>query len=514
MTYSRPGIYVTEGPFTTNVPSSPATVAAAFVGTAERGPATPSLVQSWSSYKNQFGDLTANYEMGYALYHFFTNGGRSAYVTRVTSGASTTTVATSSFAGTTTSNNTAQTVFKLRAPNPGTWGNAITATVSAGSITGTTPTFNLTVRYNGVEVENWSELSLNLDNSRYISAVLNNYSAYVQAYDVMYNASASAAHAAGTTYAVTNVSTPQAFTAGANGNAIVDADWARTVRLLNTVEGQLTINLVGQSSTSIITNAISYVDGNVEGSRKNSFLVIDPDSTLTAASDINTRIQGYGSGTSYAAVYYPMLSMTNPAVRGAAALRDTYPGGAILGLYQRVDAERGVGRAPAGYAYTLQNAFGTTTNFTEAAVGTLYNNHVNTLKNVPGAGVIVNGARTLIKTDSTKYIPSRRTLNYVKAQVEELTKPALFQPNGPRLWTSISGSIAKMLSGLYSSGALTGNSASEAFYVTCNATNNTNITIDSGQVNVEVGVALQTPAEFIVINVSQFNGGSTVTETL
>jgi hypothetical protein len=43
MTYSRPGIYVTEGPFTTNVTSSPATVAAAFVGTAERGPSTQHL---------------------------------------------------------------------------------------------------------------------------------------------------------------------------------------------------------------------------------------------------------------------------------------------------------------------------------------------------------------------------------------------------------------------------------------------------------------------------------------
>ena len=511
MTYSRPGIYVTEGPFTTNVTSSPATVAAAFVGTAERGPTTPALVTSWNSYKNQFGDLTANYEMGYALYHFFSNGGRSAYVTRVTSGASTTAVSSSTFTG--TANSSAQTVFKLRAPNSGTWGNAITATVSAGTNTGTTPTFNLAINYNGTEVENWSELSLNPDNARYIAAVLNTYSSYVQAYDVMYNAAASAAFAAGTVYTVSNASN-QAFTAGANGDAIADADWARTLRLLDNVEGQLTINLVGQSSTPIITNAISYVDGAVEGSRKNSFLVIDPDKTLTTAADINTRIQGYGSGTSYAAVYYPTLSMSNPAVRGAAALRDTYPGGAILGLYQRVDAERGVGRAPAGYAYTLQNAFGTSINFNESTVGTLYNNHVNTLKSVPGAGVIVNGARTLIKTDNTKYIPSRRTLNFVKAQVEELTKPALFQPNGSRLWTGLAGNISKMLNSLYSSGALAGNSPAEAFYIVCDDTNNTSVTIDAGEVNIEVGIALQTPAEFIVINVSQFTGGSTVTETL
>lgn len=512
MTYSRPGIYVTEGPFTTNVVSSPATVAAAFVGTAERGPATPALVQSWSSYKEQFGDLTANYEMGYALYHFFANGGRTAYVTRVVSGASTTAAATATFAG--TADGSAQTVFKLRAPNVGVWGNSITATVTAGSVAGDTPTFNLNVLYKGSTVETWAELSLNPDNSRYIGAVLNNYSSYVQVYDVMYNSSASAAFAAGTEYTVTPV-VATAFASGSDGSALVDNDWATSLRLLDDVEGQLTINLVGQSAASIINDAIEYVNA-VEGAtsaRKNSFLVIDPDKTLTSANSIVSRVQSY-TASSYAAVYYGTLSMSNPAVRGSAALRETYPGGAILGLYQRVDTERGVGRAPAGYAYTLQNAFGTTTNFNESAVGTLYNAHVNTLKNVAGAGVIVNGARTLLKGDTTKYIPSRRTLNFVKAEVEEITKPALFQPNGPRLWAGIAGNISKMLSGLWSSGALAGKSASEAFYIICDDTNNTNITIDSGEVHVEVGVALQTPAEFIVINVSQFTGGNTVTETL
>jgi phage tail sheath protein FI len=209
-----------------------------------------------------------------------------------------------------------------------------------------------------------------------------------------------------------------------------------------------------------------------------------------------------------------MLTMANPAVKGSAAIRATYPGGAISGLYQRVDAERGVGRAPAGYSYTLQNAYGTEVKFTESEVGTLYNAHINTLKTIPGAGVIVNGARTLIKTDVTKYIPARRTLNYIKATVEELTKPALFQPINDRLFNSLSGGITKVLSTLWSSGALKGNNASEAFYVVCDNTNNNAATIEAGEVHVEVGVALQTPAEFIVINISQFAGGNTVKEIL
>ena len=518
MTYSRPGIYVTEGPFTTNVPSSPATVASAFVGTAERGPTSPALVSSWNSYKTQFGDLNANYEMGYALYHFFANGGRTAYVTRVVSGASTTAAATATFLGTVNSVN-AQTAFKLRAPNTGAWGNNLKATITAGTNTSTLGTFNLAVSYNDVVVENWSELSLDKNDSRYIESIVNNYSSYVYAYDVLYNSSASASFDAGTTYAVTPVSNT-AFTGGNNGSAITttaNGDWNTALVKLNNVEGQLTINLVGQSDQTLINNAISYVsyvdEDTTPNSRKNSFLVIDPSSTITDAASVKTLVSGY-TASSYAAVYYGMLKMTNPAVRGAGALRDTYPGGAILGLYQRVDAERGVGRAPAGYSYTLQNAFGVVTSYSEANMGSMYTDHINVLKNVPGAGVIVNGARTLKKTDITKYIPNRRTLNFIKAQVESVTQVAVFQPNTERLWSSISGSIAGVLSDLWSSGALAGRSTSEAFYITCNTTNNSQATIDAGEIHVEVGVALQTPAEFIVITVGQFTGGNTVTETL
>lgn len=507
MPYSRPGVYVSEGPFSTNVPSSNAVSAAAFVGTAERGPTTPTLVQSWTAYKSTFGDLSANYDMGYALYHFFANGGRIAYVSRVTSGASTTARATANLAG--AQGGSSGTVFKLRAASVGTWGNSLTATITAGNNTSSTPTFNLSVAYNGAIVENWSELSLNEDDSRYIGSVVNTYSSYVTAYDILPTT-------AGASYSVTTVANT-ALASGHNGSALTDSDWTTALYGLDAVEGQLAINLVGQSSTSLINSAISYVnyiDGDTTPTaRKNSFLVIDPDPTLTTTANIVSRVTGY-TASSYAAVYYGMLSMSNPAVRGAAALRDTYPGGAVLGLYQRVDAERGVGRAPAGYNYLLQNVFGVTTKFTENEVGTLYNAHVNTFKTVTGAGVIVNGARTLKKTDITKYIPVRRTLNSIKFQVEDLTRPSLFAPINERLWRDISARIAKALADLWSGGALKGNNTAEAFYVVCDSSNNSQAAIDAGEVHVEVGVALQTPAEFVVINISQFTGGSAVTEIL
>jgi phage tail sheath protein FI len=136
------------------------------------------------------------------------------------------------------------------------------------------------------------------------------------------------------------------------------------------------------------------------------------------------------------------------------------------------------------------------------------------MKAIPGAGVIVNGARTLKKTDITKYVPVRRSLNFIKANVDALTQSAVFEPNGERLWSEISARISNFLSSFWSQGGLKGRSAADAYYIVCDATNNTNSTIEQGEVHIEIGVSLQAPAEFIVINISQFVGGNNVRENL
>lgn len=505
MAYTSPGVYVSERPFSTAVTTGPTTSAAAFLGTALRGPTTPTLVTSWNTYKSLFGDVSSAYDLGYAVYQFFANGGNTAYVARVV-GASAVS-ASANFSG--AYGGSSGTVFALRAANPGVWGNDLSVAITAGLTSGSTPTFNAVVSYSNVEVERWAELSLNPDDSRFISAVLNEYSSYVRSYNV--------ASLAGASYSISTGTT--ALTAGSNGSALgtevaatMDAGtrtaWSTSLNGFDAVNGQLLFNLVGKTDSTIVNNAITYVEG-----RGNSFLIVDPSPLSTDTSTVTSTVAGY-TASSYAAVYYPMLKMSNPAAAGTSALRDTYPGGAIAGLFSRVDRERNVAKAPAGYAYELRNTFGVVTSFTEAQIGTLYTNHVNVLKAVPGAGVIVNGARTLQKTGATKYVPSRRSLNFIKANLAGLTQFAVFEPNNERLWTDLSARVANFLAAFWSNGGLKGRSASEAFYVVCDATNNTAGTIENGEVHLEVGVALQTPAEFIVITVSQFTGGSQVQENL
>jgi phage tail sheath protein FI len=58
---------------------------------------------------------------------------------------------------------------------------------------------------------------------------------------------------------------------------------------------------------------------------------------------------------------------------------------------------------------------------------------------------------------------------------------------------------------------LVGATPAEAFFVQVDTVNNPQLTIDNGEVNISVGVALQRPAEYIIIKIGQFDGGTTVT---
>jgi phage tail sheath protein FI len=207
--------------------------------------------------------------------------------------------------------------------------------------------------------------------------------------------------------------------------------------------------------------------------------------------------------------------MIDPTKTGPAAIRDTFPGGAVLGAYSRIDSTRGVAKAPAGYDVDIRNAVGLVTNYTTANTESLYSTYgVNLFKSIPGGGIIINGARTMDKSTPGRYIPIRRSLNYLKQSLTDATQFAIFEPNDERLWTRITMTVSSLLSEFWRSGGLKGTNANEAFYVTCDSTNNTVTTINNGEVRIEVGVALQYPAEFIIINLSQWTGGSNAVSNL
>src|SRR6185312_5895585 len=120
------------------------------------------------------------------------------------------------------------------------------------------------------------------------------------------------------------------------------------------------------------------------------------------------------------------------------------------------------------------------------------------------------GARTTAEDTAWRYINVRRLFLFVEESIQEGIRWAVFEPNDMSLWKRLERTITEFLTRVWSSGALFGATAAEAFYVKIDKSNNPNPEL--GKVVVEVGVAPVRPAEFVVVQIGIWAGGGQVQE--
>jgi hypothetical protein len=171
----------------------------------------------------------------------------------------------------------------------------------------------------------------------------------------------------------------------------------------------------------------------------------------------------------------------------------------------RTDRHRGVWKAPAGRDAALRGATGLSASLDDADQQRLNPEGVNVLRQLPGAGLMVWGARTLIGDDASasewKYVPVRRLALFVEDSIDAGTRWALREPNGEAMWAELRRLVSTFLDGLFRAGAFTGRTAREAYFVKCDAQTTTAADIEAGRTNVVVGFAPLKPAEFVVLEV-------------
>jgi phage tail sheath protein FI len=498
MAVLRPGVYVEEtlNPVAPVVGPNSDSIGA-FIGTNDRGPVlTPTLVTSWSQYVTTFGswNTTANNDLPLAVYMFFSNGGSQCYVTRIANGATT---ATRSFADRAA---TPSATLQAQAKNPGAWGNNINLSVVNSVTSGL---FDLLVYYNGNTdanlVERHNDLSMTASNARYAPTVVNAGSNYITLTDLN----------SGNTGATRNpaVVSNQTLASGGAGSAVGNTDYANGLLSFDTVKQSLVLNIPGNSTVPVINAAIGYAN-----SRQDVFVVIDGVYDVVST---QLALASQYTSNSLAAVYYPNLLISDPtAAVGSGSGRTVAvgSGAAVVGLMTATDASRGVFKAPAGLQARLAGVVSAVT-LTNAELDSLNSAAapVNAIKFVPGSGFVVMGSRTLKPGYVDKYVPVRRTLIYLRKALTDLTEFAIFEPNDEALWRRIEAGISTFLTDFWSKGGLRGATPQAAFFVKVDAENNPQSSIDNGYVNIEVGVALQRPAEFVIIKIGQFDGGTTVT---
>ncbi len=180
------------------------------------------------------------------------------------------------------------------------------------------------------------------------------------------------------------------------------------------------------------------------------------------------------------------------------------PSGAIAGIYARVDRERGVWKAPANIVVNgIAGLFVDYTEGEQAALNsdTAAGKSINAIRQFPGRGWLVWGARTLAGNDAEwRYVSVRRFCNMVETSIRQAAESFVFEPNDAATWHRLSATVDNYLVAQWRAGALPGSRPEEAFFVRCGLGQTmTAQDIAAGRLIFEIGLALVRPAEFIVL---------------
>ena len=289
-------------------------------------------------------------------------------------------------------------------------------------------------------------------------------------------------------------------TAGSDGAQPGDVDYQKAFALLDPLRD---INILAVPG---ISSLVSY-GANYCQQRGDCFFVGD----LNVIDDTKEEAQAFVNNlpvkSSYAAVYFPWVRTTDPSGASSEPIA-LPPSGYVAGMYARIDARRGVWKAPAGTEANLGGALGLTADISDAEQDTLNPIGVNVVRAFPATGIVLWGARTLATRSDPeyRYIPVRRTAIFLEQSIYNGIQWAVFEPNDETLWSSLRLNIGAFMMLQFRAGAFQGRSAAEAFFVQCDNKTTTQADIDAGIVNILVGFAPLKPAEFVVLRLTQKSG--------
>ncbi len=489
-TLTYPGVYIEEVPSGVRTISGVATSVAAFVGWAPRGTtARAQLILSWADYERHFGGLDPRSPLGYAVSHFYANGGQQAYVVRLAHSDAQT--ASAALDGLT-----------IDASGPGRWANdyKITTRRAAGNPT----RFRLSVVYDkdgaNAVVESFENLSLNAADPRSVASVIAEGSTLITARV--------------TNAAQTPADQTQPLAGGADGTVLEpnDANFHAALAGDGDTTGLYRLKRVDLFNLLVIpgeTDPATLKTAQAFCRTRRAFLIADAagDATLTSLQNgPNTDLTG--NDAINAAFYFPWVKAPDPNLEGR--LRVFPPSGFVAGIYARTDATRGIWKAPAGTDASLTGASGVSVPLTDLENGVLNVQAVNCIRNLPVYGTVAWGARTLHGNNERgsewKYIPVRRTALFIEESLDRGLKWVVFEPNDEPLWAQIRLNVGAFMQDLFRQGAFQGRTPREAYFVKCDRETTTQTDINNGIVNILVGFAPLKPAEFVVIRIQQMAG--------
>ena len=525
-TLLHPGVYVTEVPGGARSIEGAPTSTTIFVGETERGPLGPTKIKSRTDYERLFGGYfrvrseespelePTRVLMAYAMDGFYLNGGSTAYVLRAMD---------------TDAPDTSARDGRIEASSPGVWGDSVSVAL-LGSRNGDPERFGIAVVYTPPDtgearlVETWDRLSTDVADENYVGDVLGRSlyirwaeGATITLPDDLDELGSPASSDPRDLRESDIVDGAVALVGGAGGGGRLDAaDYGPL--LLEQLAGVDDAALLVAGCDALLDPATSeddyrgfvnqFVDFAEARPRQDLFFVGDlpgegGEGDPTSAT--NAAVAGLGALTrsNFSGLYWPHLVVGDPVGVGRNPMITVPPGGYVAGLFARTDARRGVWKAPAGTEATLGSTIAIEHQLTDLHSDELNPRGVNALRQIPGAGRVVWGARTLVPSSEWRYVPVRRTAIFLRTSIYNGIQWAVFEPNDEPLWASLRVSIGGFMETQFRNGAFAGRTSDQAYFVKVDSETTTEIDQAAGVVNVLVGFAPLRPAEFVVVKLSQ-----------
>lgn len=554
--YLSPGVYVEEYDNSPRSIEGVGTSTAGFVGMAVKGPTAgaPSLVTNYASFTRQFGQYLSEFSHGEYRYlagsveQFFANGGTRCFVARVVPEDARAAAAQ-------------QGIMKLSAANEGAWGNRIqvsietvtkkkmqlvakegertyTAKTTVGfregdivfidgeynriaTIFDNTVTFDIEftkevvdselvpkqvlylveadiqIRYNE-ETEVYTGISFNRTSSNYIISQMEKselVKVEILPMEQIGNPVSAVLGEEKTSGMISLSGGSDGTVDKINAGTFIGEDKGAGQRtgiqafLENNVVSMMAVP--GITIPDVIVSLISHCENT--GSR---FAVIDMPRDLSNTKKLIEYREMIDS--TYAAMYHPWLQNFDRTVQKPGYFP---PSGAVMGIYSRTDINRGVHKAPANETVSCS---GLNINFTKGEQDILNPAGINLIRQLPGQGIRVWGARTASSNGAFKYVNVRRMFIFVEESIKANTNWVVFEPNDATLWTRVQITISAFLNNLWRSGMLAGNSPEESYFVEIGSSTMTNDDILNGRLICNIGIAPSRPAEFVIFRVTQF----------
>jgi hypothetical protein len=474
---------------------------AGFVGPTERGPVEPVLVTRWSEYQEIFGvplDAEVSF-LAHSVRGFFENGGGRAYIVRVVAkdatSASTPPAAIGDGA-----------VLRVQARSAGSWANRLSIRVQNGTRTGLRimivkdPGIRSSAGASGQILEDYDNLGLAPEGPNFLLRVLNEGSRYVSCCSTEEPVVAR----------LKNGSAP--LVGGSDGTPLDASDYIGDSSLppaerkgLSELERHDEVSLL--CVPDHVHPSLSQADrAKIANEMVDQCERLGDRFAILSVSKGEQDVSGIRPthDTTLAALYYPWIRVEDPSSQQKILIP---PVGHIAGIFARSDTQRGVHRAPVDQEVRgLSREEGKGFVEFELVPDQLDISErlsVNAIRDLGlDLGVRVVSALTMSIDAQWRSISARRFLAFVRESVVCGIRWVRFESNDQRLWSRVTKEVEAFLTKVWQSGALSGQTVEEAFYVRCDENTITQNDIDNGRVVCLIGLSLLEPPFSITLRIT------------